>query len=201
MDNQHSVSSGMTVEDRILDAAMMIFSKNGFHGSTTIKIAQKAGVNEITIFRKFKSKENLLKAVVERNLTETLDTMDYILCKEKSTDIEICIKNLGITLKQFLDSRMDFIHMMITEGKIRPDIKESSKLLRIKLLEHLKDYFIDQMNQGTIRKVDPNVLAFDLFSFIFYKSLSENIFGDNLLTDDEKTFEDYSAILMKGILI
>ena len=190
-----------SVEERILKAARIIFSKNGYHRSTTIKIAKEAGVNEITIFRKFKSKENLLIAVVENNLNETLDTLDHILCKEKSTDIKTCIKDLGITLKQFLDDRMDFILMMINEGKIRPDIKDSFTLFRIKLLEHLRDYFIDQINKGYIQKIDPNVLAYALFSFIFYKSLSEKIFEDELLIDDEKTFEDYTEILINGILI
>lgn len=190
-----------SVEERILKAARIIFSKNGYHRSTTIKIAKEAGVNEITIFRKFKSKENLLIAVVENNLNETLDTLDHILCKEKSTDIKTCIKDLGITLKQFLDDRMDFILMMINEGKIRPDIKDSFTLFRIKLLEHLRDYFIDQINKGYIQKIDPNVLAYALFSFIFYKSLSEKTFEDELLIDDEKTFEDYTEILIKGILI
>lgn len=190
-----------SVEERILKAARIIFSKNGYHRSTTIKIAKEAGVNEITIFRKFKSKENLLIAVVENNLNETLDTLDHILCKEKSTDIKTCIKDLGITLKEFLDDRIDFILMMINEGKIRPDIKDSFTLFRIKLLEHLRDYFIDQINQGHIQKIDPNVLAYALFSFIFYKSLSEKIFEDELLIDDEKTFEDYTEILINGILI
>ena len=190
-----------SVEERILKAARIIFSKNGYHRSTTIKIAKEAGVNEITIFRKFKSKENLLIAVVENNLNETLDTLDHILCKEKSTDIKTCIKDLGITLKEFLDDRMDFILMMINEGKIRPDIKDSFTLFRIKLLEHLRDYFIDQINKGYIQKIDPNVLAYALFSFIFYKSLSEKTFEDELLIDDEKTFEDYTEILIKGILI
>ena len=190
-----------SVEERILKAARIIFSKNGYHRSTTIKIAKEAGVNEITIFRKFKSKENLLIAVVENNLNETLDTLDHILCKEKSTDIKTCIKDLGITLKEFLDDRIDFILMMINEGKIRPDIKDSFTLFRIKLLEHLRDYFIDQINQGHIQKIDPNVLAYALFSFIFYKSLSEKIFEDELLIDNEKTFEDYTEILINGILI
>lgn len=73
-----------TVEDRILHASMKVFSENGYNGATTIKIAKEANVNEITIFRKFKSKENLLKAVVEKNMTETLENLDNILCRKKA---------------------------------------------------------------------------------------------------------------------
>lgn len=196
-----SDSAAYTVEDKILNAARKVFSKDGYNGATTIKIAKEANVNEITIFRKFKSKENLLKAVIEKNQAETLETLDHILCREKSVDVEICIKSLGITLKQFFDDRMDFILMMVAEGRKRPEIKRLFTLFRSKLFEHLKEYFINQIEQDNIRKVDPDVLAFNLFSFIFYKSMSEKIFEDDLLTDDSESFEDYTDILMRGILI
>jgi len=188
-----------TVEDKILNAAMKVFSKNGYNGSTTIKIAREASVNEITIFRKFKSKENLLKAVVEKNLTETLENLDTILCLEKSTDIEKCIKTLGISFKQFLDERMDFILIVANEGRKRPELKHTFTLFRSKMIEHLKEYFKTQIAHENIRKIDPEVLAFTLFSFIFYKSISEKMFDDDLLLDDTDAFGKYTDILMRGI--
>ncbi|HEY0196688.1 MAG TPA: TetR/AcrR family transcriptional regulator [Methanobacterium sp.] len=200
-DNHDEKTTKKTVEERILDAAMIIFSKNGYNGATTIKIAEKAEVNEITIFRKFKSKENLLKTVIQKNLMETLETLDYILCKEKSADVEICIKTLAITLKQFLDERMDFLFMMATEGRKRPEMMDLSTQFRRKLIEHLSGYFLEQMNQGNIRKVDPDLLAITLFSFIFNKSLSEKIYDEYLLKDDLKAFEEYADIFMRGIII
>lgn len=201
IDNQIEEAKMKTVEDKILDSAMIIFSKNGYDGATTLKIAKKAEVNEITIFRKFKSKENLLKRVIEKNLRETLETLDYILCKEKSADVEICIKTLGYTLKQFLDERMNFIFMMTTEGRKRPEIMDLFIQFRRKLIEHLSEYFLEQMNRENIRKVDPDLLATTLFSFIFYKSLSEKIFKEHLLKEDSKSFEEYTDILMRGIVI
>lgn len=188
-----------TVEEKILNAAMKVFSKNGYNGSTTIKIAREANVNEITIFRKFKSKENLLKAVVENNLTETLENLDTILCMEKSTDIEICIKTLGISFKQFLDERMDFILIVANEGRKRPELKHTFTLFRSKMIEHLEEYFKTQIAHENIRKIDPEVLAFTLFSFIFYKSISEKMFDDDLLLDDTDAFGKYTDILMRGI--
>jgi Bacterial regulatory proteins, tetR family len=37
-------------EQRILAAAELVFSRDGFQGATTREIAQQAGVNEVTIF-------------------------------------------------------------------------------------------------------------------------------------------------------
>ncbi len=201
IDNHNEETTIKTVEERILDAAMVIFSKNGYNGATTIKIAEKAGVNEITIFRKFKSKENLLKSVIEKNLMETLEKLDHILCMEKNTDIEVCIKTLGITLNQFLDERMDFIFMMVTEGRKRPEIMGLFTQFRRKLIEHLSEYFREQMNQGNIRKVDPDLLAITLFNFIFSKSLSKKIFKENLMKDDLEVYEEYTDIFMRGLSV
>ena len=51
---------------RLLDAAATVFASQGLEGATTRQIAQVAGVNEVTLFRHFQSKENLQAAVLQR---------------------------------------------------------------------------------------------------------------------------------------
>src|ERR1035437_7282199 len=46
--------------DQILDAAAHLYGEHGFRGTTTRRIAQEAGVNEVTLFRLFGSKTALL---------------------------------------------------------------------------------------------------------------------------------------------
>lgn len=53
--------------DRLLAAAARIFARDGLTGATTRAIAREAGVNEVTLFRHFGSKERLLAAVVRQN--------------------------------------------------------------------------------------------------------------------------------------
>lgn len=56
----------MDVRTQLLDAAVKVFAEAGFRGATTRRIAQEAGVNEVTLFRQFGSKEGLiLEAVVQ----------------------------------------------------------------------------------------------------------------------------------------
>lgn len=45
---------------RLLDAAVRVFAEVGFRGATTRRIAEEAGVNEITLFRHFGSKSKLI---------------------------------------------------------------------------------------------------------------------------------------------
>ena len=50
------MSDLMELRDRILEAAALVYAETGFRGATTRRIAERAGVNEITLFRHFGSK-------------------------------------------------------------------------------------------------------------------------------------------------
>ena len=56
----------MDVRERILEAAATLYKDSGFRGTTTRRIAEEAGVNEITVFRHFGSKEALLREVIRQ---------------------------------------------------------------------------------------------------------------------------------------
>lgn len=49
---------------KILDAARRIYAQFGWRGATTRRIAEAAGVNEVTLFRQFGNKEALLDAAM-----------------------------------------------------------------------------------------------------------------------------------------
>lgn len=51
--------------DRLLQAAIEVFSIEGYVGATTREIARVAEVSEVTLFRHFQSKEQLLSAVAQ----------------------------------------------------------------------------------------------------------------------------------------
>ncbi len=57
--------------EKLLDVAIRIFAEAGYHGTTTRRVAQEAGVNEVTLFRQFGSKEVLIRealaAIARRN--------------------------------------------------------------------------------------------------------------------------------------
>jgi AcrR family transcriptional regulator len=50
--------------ERLIQAAMAVFAREGLHKATTRAIAEEAGVSEVTLFRHFKSKDGLLAAVI-----------------------------------------------------------------------------------------------------------------------------------------
>jgi AcrR family transcriptional regulator len=142
----------MDTKIRIMDSAMDLFSENGFNSTTTRSIAEKAGVNELTIFRHFGTKENLLSKVIDhsfdpsgmkehipQNMTgdPTVDLFDII---KAVRDNLVCRKKLfklmlrEVTANELVERKLnsfpqlmkDFMMARIKDalkGKVRDDIE------------------------------------------------------------------------------
>jgi AcrR family transcriptional regulator len=52
-------------QENILQAALTLFAKEGYHATSTSKVARAAGVSEGLIFRHFGNKEGLLEAILD----------------------------------------------------------------------------------------------------------------------------------------
>jgi len=59
------------IRHRILSAAARVYAQYGFRGATTRRIAGEADVNEVTLFRTFGSKAELLEAMLQTQVTAT----------------------------------------------------------------------------------------------------------------------------------
>src|SRR5438309_11927972 len=56
----------MSPRTRILDAAMLVFRRQGFRRSSIEQAAEAAGLTRQALYHHFKSKEALFRAVIER---------------------------------------------------------------------------------------------------------------------------------------
>ncbi|MDQ6772190.1 MAG: TetR/AcrR family transcriptional regulator [Candidatus Dormibacteraeota bacterium] len=62
----------VATEDRIVEAFLRLFRERGFEGITTRAVAEEAGVNEVTIFRRFGDKATLAVRAVQRVMPASL---------------------------------------------------------------------------------------------------------------------------------
>lgn len=76
-----SPRGGGDKRDRILDAAVRVFAKEGFHATKVSDIARAAGVADGTIYLYFTSKEALLVSLFEDRVERLLGYMNRELAK------------------------------------------------------------------------------------------------------------------------
>jgi len=58
-------------QQKIITAALELFSKEGYNATSTSKVASRAKVSEGLIFRHFKNKEGLLQAILDEGTRRT----------------------------------------------------------------------------------------------------------------------------------
>src|SRR3990172_2362801 len=127
--------------DRLVRAALELFTTQGYHASTTPEIAAKAGVAEGTIYRHFASKEQLLNEIYRAGVrvftTIVRDTPAALPCAERLERIatgwrEVAVKNPHVVrlvfvsrVRSLLDPRSrdaakelrDEVEKLIASGK------------------------------------------------------------------------------------
>lgn len=55
----------MSIREQLLGAALQVYAEAGSRGATTRRIAEVAGVNEVTLFRHFGSKDALIRGALD----------------------------------------------------------------------------------------------------------------------------------------
>jgi AcrR family transcriptional regulator len=85
----------------IMDTALEHFAKNGYHTTTINHIAQRAGISKGLMYNYFKSKEDLLKAIIGRSLMEIYNYFDInrdgYLSEE---EFEYFVRKISVVLKE-----------------------------------------------------------------------------------------------------
>lgn len=195
----------MNAEQRILEAALKVFATEGYTGATTRKIAEEANVAEVTLFRKFKSKENLLKEVLN-NHQSVLLSLNNLLRVDKNLDVETELRILGKNIAQALkDKKKDkerrmFMFMLFEEGRRRPEVAEVLSAFLQMNIKPLSEYFELQIKNGKMRNINPKTAALTFVSYFGHTSHLREVFGDDFLGDSDEEIASFIDIFIKGII-
>ncbi|MBS6826616.1 MAG: TetR/AcrR family transcriptional regulator [Methanobrevibacter smithii] len=186
-------------EQKIVDATIFLLDKEGMNGTTTKKIAKKAEVSEVTVFRKFKSKDNLLKIAKIYYSDYFLEKISDIFTNYEDTDLESLLKHIWGKLVNFLDNNLDIIKIALDELMSNPEEEKIFSKFSDEVLKNLTNIFQEQVDKGKIRKINPSAAALTVFSvivegIIFWK------FESKVSNDDtNKYLDDFLDIFIKGI--
>ena len=186
-------------EQKIVDATIFLLDKEGMNGTTTKKIAKKAEVSEVTVFRKFKSKDNLLKIAKIYYSDYFLEKISDIFTNYEDTDLESLLKNTWWKLVNFLDNNLDIIKIALDELMSSPEEEKMFSKFSDEVLKNLTNIFQEQIDKGKIRKINPSATALTVFSvivegIIFWK------FESKVSNDDiNKYLDDFLDIFINGI--
>lgn len=106
----------------ILDAAIACAAQYGFGGVTTRRIAEAAGVNEVTIFRRFGNKAEVLKAAFKREASFIrAEAVHY------TGDLEADLQRIVEVLWHAASRRQATLPMILAELPRNPELREAAQ--------------------------------------------------------------------------
>lgn len=186
-------------EEKIVMATFSIVQKEGFPKATTKKIAAEAGVNEVTIFRKFENKNNLIEITKEYYTQKLVDRLEEIFDFTGEESIEEYLQNNFTGLLNLKDSEFSIIKVAMEEVREIPDKKLLISKITDTILNKIEAFFKLQIEKGNIREVDPRVLAVVTFSTTFQSIVLWNVYNMTPSVETQKYAENYLDILFNGI--
>ncbi|WP_424354287.1 TetR/AcrR family transcriptional regulator [Methanobacterium sp. MBAC-LM] len=162
-------------KQKILDAALKLFSKRGYAGATTRIIAAEAGFTEMTLYTKFKTKQNLFNQVMIYGMEKlNKDASSLIFVDKEFEDpkdfLETCVKNLD----KFFWNNFEFFNLGFNQDRkvTGPIWKESTEGFSKYIEKHIPNQKIDYM-----------AFTLSIFSFVYMSNLGRYQGGHNPLRD------------------
>jgi TetR/AcrR family fatty acid metabolism transcriptional regulator len=148
---------------RILRAAVKIFSEKGFYNSRVSEIAREASVADGTIYLYFKNKDDLLISLFEEEFGRIVEDMRGKLGKEK--DALQKIRRFAITHLSIVSKQQQLAEVLGVE------VRQSSKFMKeyvnktfIEYLNLIRSVIVEGQEKGLIRKnLTPGIMKRALF--------------------------------------
>ncbi len=144
-------------KDVILEAAARLFAKHGYTRTSTVALAQEAGVAEGTIFRHFKSKEELFIALILRLKEKLLqDVYHYLDMQEHENALEHINSTVKAAYMFMRKNNADFA-LLLRDAPGCYGERDSKAFGNVKSLfdimhEHFEKAIVAGQEEGSIRK-------------------------------------------------
>jgi AcrR family transcriptional regulator len=186
------------VKEKIVDAALVTFSKNGYDRTRMDDIAEAANVSKGTLYLYFKNKEELFYAISERNIRELKEQLSTLLTKSEDliSSAENFYENFRSNTSGTNVEKVFF--EIIAESSRNVKLRRMLYEQRIKMLDVVTTYLDLQQEKGLIRKnYNTKTIASGLISLYNGLSLSK-ILGINE-TLNKQTWINTVRAIFNGI--
>lgn len=207
---EHGVRmSGDERREQILRAAVDLFSRKGFKGTTTKEIANASGVSEAMVFRHFASKDELYAAILHgKGCKEGVNRFPWEgnealtdAIKQKDDFSVFYIIALAALDKHHAD--VGFMRLLFYSALEEHDLAERFfKEFIERIYDFIGGYIKSRQDDGAMRKVEPRVVVRAFMGMLIHHSLN-NILWDKkrVLLDitNEEAAKSFAEILLKGI--
>ena len=172
----------MTTKERIVEEALTLFAQNGYKGTSVKNIADAVGIKDSSIYKHYKSKREIVDAIVTQ-MKDKMYHMSVDFGLPTDERMEEAAKQYGrMTLEELQTiSRNVFLFYLQDDFMSRfwrfatmeqyqdGEIYEIYRSLFFEQsIAFQKELFSDMIRQGSFIQADPEVMALNFYTPIFF---------------------------------
>ncbi|MGI8817612.1 MAG: TetR/AcrR family transcriptional regulator [Gemmatimonadales bacterium] len=186
----------MTVRNQLLDAAARLYAETGYRGATTRRIAGEAGVNEVTLFRHFGSKDALIREAITRaglsSVTEPLPQVPRDPLREVRDWAKAHITELR--------ERRSLIRTCMGEIEEHPGIFSEQNSPPTVAAKALSQYLRRLREAGLAKaQFDETAASAMLMGALFADAMGRDIMPELYRNEPEQALDEYVRLFLRSI--
>jgi AcrR family transcriptional regulator len=194
---------GSDIRQQILKTAIRLFAQKGFRGTTTREIALAAGVNEVTIFRHFASKQDLYSAILEVKSTEAgltswlVDLAEF----ERSRDDEGLFLFAASNILAHYRRDADFLSLKLYSSLEGHELSQKYREMQIcPLFRFLRNYVVTRQREGAFNECDPDIAVQAFLGSVYNHAVCLHFSEvDFIKLTEDQTAREFTAFFLRSM--
>ncbi|AEB12823.1 TetR/AcrR family transcriptional regulator [Marinithermus hydrothermalis] len=182
----------------ILEAALEVFNEKGYHKATMEEIAERALLTRVALYKYFRDKLTILKALLEWKLDELTEAVETALAR--SPDFPGKIRQIIRETLTFQENNRGFFRALIT-ASVLPDLIQDRTLYRLiqRYIELVTRVIEEGIQRGEVHPAPADELAELLASMVFKATAKWNLDPDHASAPADHP-ELIEQIFLRGVL-
>ena len=184
------------VQGRIVQAAVALFSRQGYHGTSTREIARLADVSEVTVFRYFEHKDDIFWSALQSSFSAIkprLESLNRTSMREAPEVVLPEIIRLLLDIATFSPELVRLIAIAFLE--LRGRAEDVCREHLTPLFAVISEYLTSNIESGRVRNLNPAIVTAAItLAVIVQPELSKLIEGSWLSQlGGREVINEYSA--------
>jgi AcrR family transcriptional regulator len=189
--------------NRIVEAAVQLFSRQGFAASSTHEIARLAGVSEVTIFRHFPRKRDLFWAATESRLRRLRISQELRRRLESDENPRTAIPGIVAMLVETVQHQPEMLRLLyLSLFELENGAERILRKHLVPLFDPVHEYLARCVSKGLIRDLEPGVATLGLAASVAaHQGLQQVITRADLgYANTDEAIAAYSDFWMKALV-
>jgi AcrR family transcriptional regulator len=187
---------GADTKEKILQTALVAFSRYGYEGARMEKIASEVGINKASLYFHFKSKEEIFRVLFSRIVEKYEASLTRMLENANETTVYDRLVSFyrEYLLYHWQNPEMDFWNLVyyLPPESMKAEIIDVTGRSKDSLMEGLSDILTEGVRTGELQKLPVESMAMSFYYLLTCISISTDMMDkDEYLSNMDSCFAVY----------